>query len=98
MAKSTVVKLPNEEVVLREQWMLEQAKQAGLGKQKRDWQDLEIEETLNLWFSAVIMKGITMSGLILRKKAKELTQKLGRPDFIATDDCLSCWAGKQGTR
>ncbi|KAI6649553.1 Tigger transposable element-derived protein 4 [Oopsacas minuta] len=91
--KSTVSKLLNEETLLTERWTLEQA---SLGKRKRDGKDPEVEEALNLWFSAVLTKGIRISGPILKNKAEELAQMLGRSDFEATDGWLSRW--KKGTR
>ncbi|KAI6654631.1 Tigger transposable element-derived protein 4 [Oopsacas minuta] len=86
--KSTVSKLLNEETLLTERWTLEQA---SLGKRKRDRKDPEVEEALNLWFSAVLTKGIRISGPILKNKAEELAQMLGRSDFEATDGWLSRW-------
>ena len=80
--KSTVSKLLNEETLLTERWTLEQT---GLGKRKRDGKDPEVEEALNLWFSAVLTKGIRISGPILKNKAEELAQMLDRSDFEATD-------------
>ena len=37
------------------------------------------------WFSAVLSKGVRISGPILKTKAEEFAQKLGRPDSVATD-------------
>ena len=42
--------------------MLEQAKQAGLEKQKRDGNDPELKKALNLWLSTVLAKGIRITG------------------------------------
>ena len=86
--KSTVSKLLNEETLLTERWTLEQA---GLGKRKRDGKDPEVEEALNLWFSTIITKGVRISGPILKNKAKELAQMLGRSDFVATDGWFARW-------
>ena len=40
------------------------------------------------WFSAVLSKGLRISGPILKTKAEEFAKKLGRPDFVATDGWL----------
>ena len=88
MRKSTVSKLLNEETLLTERWTLERA---SLGKRKRDGKDPEFEEALNLWFRAVLTKGIRISGPILKNKDEELAQMLGRSDFVATDGWLSRW-------
>ena len=86
--KTTVSKLLNEETLLTQRWTLEQA---SLGKRKRDGKDPKVEEALNLWFSAVLTKGIRISGPILKNIAEELAQMLGRSDFVATDGWLSRW-------
>ena len=46
------------------------------------------------WFSAVLAKGVRISGPILKSKAEDLARKLGKPDFIATDGWLSRWKAR----
>ena len=40
-------------------------------------------------------KGVKLSGPILKSKAEEIAQKLGKPDFVASDGWLSHWKGRK---
>ena len=50
--------------------MQELAKNVGHGKRKRDGKDPKVEEALNHWFSAVLAKGIPISGPSLGKQSR----------------------------
>ena len=43
-------------------------------------------------------KGGRISGPILKSRAEELAQKLGRTDFVATDGWLSRWKSRQSMK
>ena len=64
------------------------------GKHKRSGKDPEVEGVLSHWFNGVLAKGVRISGQILKTKAEEFTHKLGRLDFVATDDWLSRWKAR----
>ena len=76
--KSIVAKLIKDEPVLTQRWMQEQAKKAyvGHGKRKRDGNDSEVEEALSHCFSAVLAKGIRISGPVLKNKAEEFCSEV----------------------
>ncbi|XP_025420572.1 tigger transposable element-derived protein 4-like [Sipha flava] len=86
--KSTVAKLLKEEVILREKF---NSTQNGNQKRKREGKDPEVEEALSEWFSLITSHGVRVSGPMLKCKAKELSQKIGNNQFIATDGWLSRW-------
>ena len=67
-------------------------------ERERGGKDPEVDEALNQWFKTVLHKGVRISGLILKAKAEEFAEKLGRPDFIATEDWLSRWKGRYQIR
>ena len=89
--KTTIGRLLRQEAQLRAEFREKGKGRVSLGKRKRRGKDPEVEEALEQWFAAVLEKGVRISGAILKSKAEELAQKLGRTDFVATDDWLSRW-------
>ena len=65
---------------------------------ERGGKDPDVDEALNQWFKTVLDKGVRISGLILKAKVEEFAEKLGRPDFIATEGWLSRWKGRYQIR
>ena len=88
------MKIIKDETVLKQRSTQEQAKKVGHGKRKRNGKDPEVEEALNHWCSTVLAKGIRISGPVLKNKAEEFVQKLGRPELMTTDGWLSCWKAR----
>ena len=91
MPKSTIGRLVRQEQELRQRSSSEDTQQVHPGKCKRCGKDSEVEEAPKQWFSAVLAKGVRISGPILKRKAEKLVRKLGKLDFIATDGWLLRW-------
>ena len=81
--KSTIGRLVRQEQELRQRSSEEETQRVHPGKRKRCGKDPEVEEALKQWFSAVLAKGVRISGPILKSKAEDLARKLGKLDFIA---------------
>ena len=91
VSKTTIGRLLRQEAELRDKFREKGKGRVSLGKRKRCGKDPEVEEALEQWFAAVLVKGVRISGPILKFKAEELAQKLGRTDFAAMDGWLSHW-------
>ncbi|XP_074753618.1 uncharacterized protein LOC141956714 [Athene noctua] len=61
-----------------------------LRKRKREGKGGEVEDVLFAWFQQALARAERLSGPILKAKAQELAQSLGR-DFEATDGWLCRW-------
>ena len=57
-----------------------------------------LDDALNQWFKTILHKRIRISVLVLKAKAEEFAEKLGRPDFLATEGWLSRWKGRYQIR
>ncbi|NXL36700.1 TIGD3 protein, partial [Glaucidium brasilianum] len=64
-----------------------------LRKRKREGKGGEVEDELFAWFQKALAHGERLSGPILKAKAQELAQTLGR-DFEATDGWLCRWKNR----
>uniref|UniRef100_UPI00398F1816 uncharacterized protein isoform X1 n=2 Tax=Pristiophorus japonicus TaxID=55135 RepID=UPI00398F1816 len=63
-------------------------------KRKRKGKDIEVEDTLLLWFQQAVAEGLRVSGPMLKMKAKEFAEDLGHDDFEPTDGWLSRWKAR----
>ncbi|XKL62986.1 hypothetical protein PGB90_005350 [Kerria lacca] len=54
-------------------------------KRKRGGKDDDVELALKDWFSKVRAKDARVTGPVLRQKAGDLAQKMGKIDFVATE-------------
>ncbi|XP_023314369.1 tigger transposable element-derived protein 6-like [Trichogramma pretiosum] len=64
-------------------------------KRKRCGKDEDVEKTLKKWFVEVREKGAPINGPLLKAKAEDLSKKLGKENFKATDGWLSRWRGRE---
>jgi hypothetical protein len=55
-------------------------------KRKRVGKEEEVEEALKQWFTNVRQKDVRVTGPLLRQKAEDLAKKIGKDDFVATED------------
>ncbi|XP_045595032.2 uncharacterized protein [Procambarus clarkii] len=65
-------------------------------KRMRKGSASEVEEALFKWYNEVKDKSIPLTGPILRQKAKELADIMGKVDFIPTSTWLDTWKRKHG--
>ena len=93
--KSTIGRIQSQEQALRQKFLEEKDKaRNGFRKRERGGKDSEVDNALNQWFKTILHKGVRISGLILKAKAEEFAEKLGQPDFLATEGWLSRWKGR----
>lgn len=60
-------------------------------KRKHVAKDGEVESALKLWFTNVRDKDVGVNGPIMLQKAEDLSEKMGKGDFGATDGWFTCW-------
>ncbi|KAK8743858.1 hypothetical protein OTU49_001297 [Cherax quadricarinatus] len=65
-------------------------------KRMRKGSASEVEEALFKWYNEVKDQNGPLTGPILRQKAKELAEVLGKVDFIPTSTWLDTWKRKYG--
>lgn len=65
-------------------------------KRMRKGSASEVEEALFKWYNEVKDQNVSLSGPILRQKAKELADMMGKVDFIPTSTWLDTWKRKHG--
>uniref|UniRef100_A0A0A9VYT7 Tigger transposable element-derived protein 4 n=1 Tax=Lygus hesperus TaxID=30085 RepID=A0A0A9VYT7_LYGHE len=64
-------------------------------KRKRTGKDAQVENALKEWFTQVREKDARLSGPIMREKAEQLAQKLGKEDFKATTGWFVRWRKRE---
>ena len=74
--KTTFGRLLRQEAELCTEFREKGKGRVSLRKHKECRKDPEVEEALEQWFTAVLEKGMRMSGPILKSIAEELAQKL----------------------
>ncbi|KAG7158680.1 uncharacterized protein LOC121878317 [Homarus americanus] len=65
-------------------------------KRMRKGSASEVEEALFKWYNEVKDQNVPLTGPILRQKAKELADIMGKVDFIPTSTWLDTWKRKHG--
>lgn len=64
-------------------------------KRKRDGKDADVEHALKEWFLKVREKDARVSGTLLREKAEELAEKMGKDNFKATEGWFHRWKKRE---
>ncbi|XP_071551084.1 uncharacterized protein [Panulirus ornatus] len=65
-------------------------------KRMRKGSASEVEEALFKWYNEVKDHNVPLTGPVLRQKAKELADLMGKVDFIPTSTWLDTWKRKHG--
>jgi len=84
--KSTLSRIIKSEAKIRENF-----RYCKYFKRYTPCKDPDVDEMLKDWFYAARAKGLVINKSVLKDKAEELAQKLGRTEFCATHGWLSRW-------
>lgn len=64
-------------------------------KRKRCGKDEDVETALKEWFTCVREKDARVNGPLLKMKAEQLAQRMGKQDFVATDGWFRRWVARE---
>ena len=84
--KSTLSRIIKSEAKIRENF-----RKCRYFRRYTPCKDPDVDDMLKEWFYAARTRGLEITKPVLKTKADELAQKLGRTEFSATDGWLSRW-------
>ncbi|XP_016659159.1 tigger transposable element-derived protein 6-like [Acyrthosiphon pisum] len=64
-------------------------------KRKRAGKEEVVDKALKEWFLQVRKKDARINGPLLRQKAEDLTKKMGKDDFVATEGWFQRWKKRE---
>lgn len=66
-----------------------------LTKRNRTGKDAQVESALKLWFANVREQDARVDGPLMRQKAEELANKMGKENFVATEGWFHRWKKRE---